>query len=342
MARESRFDKRSKREAQQGSSVVPILLILGLALGIPAVIGVLVLALIFGAAFFVTKKTRELGEQVVAEANDRQKELQEAARQRQQEEAARFKEQQDAAKQNALRIRQEQDKLIAEQEARVREQQEAFKKKFQKFPQFPPPDNPFEKKDVVVKPPPPTGVPGKKQYDLIALIDPSKDAVENRRWEIIDKELHCKDGSFVPRMEIPYRPPEEYDFIVTFSQPGLRNGISLIMPNPRGGSFFFHIGDGDGSNFGFAGKPANFDGQAQGLIRVNTAYTTTVQVRRDGVRALLNGKELSNLKTDFSNLTCDNWRQIRDTKLLAVACDDPTVFHYVQIVEITGAGQRTR
>lgn len=194
----------------------------------------------------------------------------------------------------------------------------------------------------VPQPPPPMGVPGKPMVDLIPLVDPAKDALEDRRWLVKNNVLRCDDGGFVPRLEIPYQPPEEYDFIVTFSQRDLRNGISLIMPKPQGGgSFFWYLGSGDGSEYGFASNP-NIAGQAPGLIQTNTAYTTTVQVRRGSVRALLHGKELINHPTNFADLTCDDWRRIRDTSLLALACDDPTVFHYVRVVEITGKGKRTR
>src|SRR5262249_12669609 len=158
--------------------------------------------------------------------------------------------------------------------------------------------------------------------------DPRKDALDGRRWAVVNKALHCNDGSFVPRIEIPYQPPEEYDFIVTFSQPGLRNGISLIMPNPRGGSFFWYLG-GNGAQYGFYANPSK-GGRTKGLIEANKAYTTTVQVRRDGVRGLLNDRELVQYKTDFRDLTCDDWRRIRNSNLLAVGCDDPTVFHHVR------------
>ena len=91
--------------------------------------------------------------------------------------------------------------------------------------------------------PPLRKIPGTNMSDLIGLLDPQKDTVDNRKWEIINKELVCKEGNFVPRIQIPYIPPAEYDFIVTFSQPGLRNGISMIMPNPNGGSFYFFLGN---------------------------------------------------------------------------------------------------
>jgi hypothetical protein len=181
---------------------------------------------------------------------------------------------------------------------------------------------------------------GKPVIDLIPLIDPVRDTVHGR-WAVAMNVLHCNDMHLVPRIQIPYRPPEEYDFIVTFSQSSLRNGISLIMPNPRGGAFFWAIGFGTGTEYCFHGDPDK-GGRIEGLIQPNKTYTTTVQVRRDGVTGLLDGKVLLRHKTDFRDLTCDEWREMRDTTILGVACDDPTVFHYVQVVEITGKGKKLR
>jgi len=209
----------------------------------------------------------------------------------------------------------------------------------------PPPGFPFADPglvpNAVAQPAPPVGVPGKKMVDLIGYLNPTRDAIDGRRWTIANNALHCPEGNFVPRIQIPYQPPEEYDFLVTFSQPGLRNGISLIMPNPNGGSFFWFLGSNGGTDYGFASNP-NKEGRVPGLIQPNTAYTTTVQVRRTGVKGLLDGKELLSHQTNFRDLTCDGWRTIPDTRLLAVACDDPTVFHHVRVVEITGRGKRIR
>lgn len=189
----------------------------------------------------------------------------------------------------------------------------------------------------------PAGTPGKIMIDLLPLIDPAKDKVHGNRWEVFNNELHCKGDTFVPRMEIPYRPPEEYDFIVVFSQPRLRNGISLIMPKPDGKeSFFWYLGSINGSACGFNAAPSNKEFKLPGLIRTNTAYTTKVEVRKNSVTGYLDGLVKVRHETDFRDLVCDSWRVIRDKRVLAVACDDPTVFHFIRLVEISGAGSRTR
>jgi hypothetical protein len=196
---------------------------------------------------------------------------------------------------------------------------------------------------MIPQPPAPPDVPGKTTVDLIPLVRPAQDAVDNRKWKVSGNVLLCDDDSFVPRLALPYQPPEEYDFVVTFSQPELRNGISLIMPNPKkpGESFFWAVGADEGAEYWLSYDPER-KGHALGLVKVNKAYTTVVQVRRDGLRCFLNGKELVHHRTNYSDLTCDGWRKIPDTRLLAVACDDPTVFHYVRVIEISGPGKKTR
>jgi hypothetical protein len=191
------------------------------------------------------------------------------------------------------------------------------------------------------QPPAPAGVAGKKMIDLIPLINPQLDSVHGR-WAVAKNVLHCNDAHFVPRIQIPYQPPREYDFIVVFSQPALRNGISMVMPNPaNGNSFFWFLGNDDGSGYGFQANP-DVGGQIPGLVKANTICTTTVQVRANSVEGFVNGKQLVNHPTNFADLTCDNWRELRDKSLLAVACDDPTVFHHVRLIEITGQGKKMR
>jgi len=190
------------------------------------------------------------------------------------------------------------------------------------------------------QPPPPPGVAGKTTIDLIPLIDPTRDTVFGK-WKIADNVLHCNDGGLVPRIQVPYQPPEEYDFTVTFSQPGLRNGISLVMPKPGGGSFFMAVGYRQGAGFRFSLKDFAAPDMSQ-PIEVKRCYTATAQIRKDRIRGILDGKVLVDHPTDFRDLGSDQWRHLRDASVLAVACDDPTVFHHVRVTEISGAGKKLR
>jgi hypothetical protein len=285
MGRRDRIRRDSSSNDSDASSIKLILLIVGLVIGVPALIGVVVLCVIFSMAYFAVKKTVEVGNELVQQANQHVEEV---------------------------RAKDQQARLEA-----------AAKKNF--VPNLPP----LQK------------IPGTNMSDLIALLDPVTDAVDFPKWEIVNNELVCKEGNFVPRIQIPYLPPAEYDFIATFSQPGLRNGISLIMPNPNGGSFFFLAGNEEGKSFGFSADP-NKERKFNPPLKVDVKYTVTVQVRRNSVKAILGNTELMTLKTDFRDLSIDNWRQIPDPRLLAVACDDRTTFHQVRVIEINGTGKRMR
>jgi len=186
--------------------------------------------------------------------------------------------------------------------------------------------------------------PNGQTYDLIPLIDPKLDRQHGDRWAVLASgELRCDDQHAVPRIHVPYKPPEEYDFTVVFSQPNLRNGISLIMPKPGGGQFFWAIGYGGGTEYGFGGVQRTA-GRIDGLIKTNTKYETTVQVRRGGVVGCINGRILASHQTNYNDLrnAHEDWRDMKDKTVLAVACDDPTTFHVIRITEVTGQGTRIR
>jgi hypothetical protein len=199
---------------------------------------------------------------------------------------------------------------------------------------------PVDMKPVAPQPNKPPAVAGApRTFDLIPIIDLKWDIVDGEgKWQRVGNELKCIDGNFVPRVQVPYIPPQEYDFVVTFSQPGLRNGISLIMPKPDGGMFYWAVGFNNGNGYGF---DADRGQDIANLIQVNTRYVTTVQVRQGSVKALLGGKVLLDNR-DPQNLKSDDWRRMKNDRLLGIACDDPCTFHRIQIVEVTGSGRPSR
>jgi hypothetical protein len=183
-----------------------------------------------------------------------------------------------------------------------------------------------------------------RRYTLIPLIDTNKDVLHGT-WRIDNNnQLRCESSHFVPRVQIPYRPPEEYDFVVTFSQPNLRNGINLIMPNKHGGSFFWTVSSENGTAYCLSINGSNNQTKlpASCVIQPNTVHTTVVQVRRDGVKGYLDGVLIRQHLTDFSDLKVDGWRETKEKSVLAIGCDEPTVFHAIHVIEITGTGGRTR
>jgi predicted Ser/Thr protein kinase len=204
---------------------------------------------------------------------------------------------------------------------------------------------------VVVTVPPAAYHPAwARAVNLIPLIDLDKDGFKGD-WKI-------EHGAFVtsgtcPKgirghalLEIPYQPPAEYDFRVVFTPLSGNTDVSQVLTR-NGRSCGLFIGALFNKAIGFSlvndehvnsrQNPScvNFDG-----LRNNQKYISVVSVRNDGVKAYLNGKLVTQLRTPPDVVSPYPYCRLRDDSLLGVGAYLRTVaFHGMEVLEITGKGR---
>jgi hypothetical protein len=175
--------------------------------------------------------------------------------------------------------------------------------------------------------------------NLLAKVDPDKNAVAGK-WTI-QKGALVSAGEGEERMELPYEPPEEYDFQVTFTKKGSNcviqnltgNGRSIIWVMGANGNYTFHYlkGAGIGSNRTTVKKAG---------IKDDRRYTSLIKVRKDGAEAYLDGKLITKWETDFADAEPAGFWALRNRKCLGVSAGQSAVtFHAIEVREISGAGK---
>jgi hypothetical protein len=185
--------------------------------------------------------------------------------------------------------------------------------------------------------------PGTGFINLLPLIDPKQDSVAGK-WEITANGI-ASSGIGEERIEIPYQPPAEYDFKIGFTKLSGNNIIIQILSEKAlpfiwlmstGGDYTFHYvkGYGTGQNKTAVHGPG---------IAANTRHISIVKVRKNGVEAFLDGRPLSKWRTDFTDVSVEPFWLLRDNSLIGLATGDAkTVFHAVEVKEITDKGKFTR
>jgi hypothetical protein len=124
------------------------------------------------------------------------------------------------------------------------------------------------------------------------------------------------------RLEIPWRPPQEYDLRVTFVRREGTDEVAVVIPW-NGTSFLWTSPRG---------------------LENGTPHVATFRVRRDGLASILTGKQVNSLTTLAAPppLPDPKWA-LRDPQVAGLGGTDAVVeFQSVQVLEVTGKGTRTR
>ncbi|HLX62412.1 MAG TPA: sigma-70 family RNA polymerase sigma factor [Planctomycetota bacterium] len=181
-----------------------------------------------------------------------------------------------------------------------------------------------------------------KAVDLMPLIDPERDAVSGTWVRNNDGALVSDKGSLA-RLEIPYKPPEEYDYKMVFTRNTGWDTIAQCFGQNRSSLFWGMAMWGNELNM-FRCVSA-FDGTnpttvwAKDFIENGRRYESIVQVRKQGYAAFIDGKLISFWERGYKGShSSKEWRLPTPGALGIGSSNSQTTFHSLQVLEITGTG----
>jgi hypothetical protein len=167
--------------------------------------------------------------------------------------------------------------------------------------------------------PPPSEIMWAEAPQLLKLVDPAKDAAAGV-WRA-EKEGLVSAASSRARVEIPWRPPEEYDLKVTFVRRQGSEEVAILLP--WNGTVLVWV--------------------APRGLENGTVHTALFRVRKDGLASNLTAKRVNSLTSYAAPPPADAQWALRNPGLLGLGCDEGVVeFQSVQAIEISGKGTRTR
>ncbi|HEY3319625.1 MAG TPA: hypothetical protein VGP72_04025 [Planctomycetota bacterium] len=186
----------------------------------------------------------------------------------------------------------------------------------------------------------------KQAVDLMPLIDPSKDSIYGT-WKLEGGELKAT-GDNAMRIEIAYEPPEEYDFLMTFTRLTGFEDVNQFLAKD-GHAFFWSMAPGKNCCCGFdtyrntdaERNPSSF--KSSPALDNNRKYTSLVQVRKHTVRGFLDGKLICEMLVNYKDFGIREAWKMRRNNALGVGCyKSHTTFHSLLLREVTGKGKSLR
>lgn len=177
-------------------------------------------------------------------------------------------------------------------------------------------------------------MPWQPWVSLMPGIDAERHAVVGQ-WQKSPAGLRCAAQAGA-RIALPSRVEGEYDFRVRFTRNGGAHSVALIFP-VAGRQAVFDI-DGWGQHLAgiqqIRGRDmrAYRDDVASVTLLNGRPYTAVVEVRKNEVRAYLDGKLLHSHRTTGADLSLPDLWKLPDTQSLGLgAWDATTTFHSIEI-----------
>lgn len=183
-----------------------------------------------------------------------------------------------------------------------------------------------------------TPSPASRRMDLLPLIDVKKNAIAGN-WQIKNRELSSDAAPFA-RIEIPYTPPDEYDFQITFTRQSGRNDVNMILAHGYRSFMWMMCGMNNNSwaldMVGGARAGINATSVRLPPIENGRKYTALIQVRKNYVAAYMDGKPVGAWSTNYQDLQImSDWKLRSDNTLGVGSYMSPTTFHSIEITPVT-------
>ena len=184
--------------------------------------------------------------------------------------------------------------------------------------------------------------PAHRVVNLLRMVDPDRDTVSGT-WKLLTGEFAPRlssGGSDHARLNIRYQPPEEYDFRVDFTRTAGDNCMAQMFTDDKPCALILFGWKGTVSGFQQI-KNQQADHNSTGVRGLATSngqrHTSIVKVRKSSIEAWLDGNLITRYDTNGSDLSAKDWKI--DAPMGVGTQLSPTIFHTIELTEITGQGK---
>jgi hypothetical protein len=178
--------------------------------------------------------------------------------------------------------------------------------------------------------------------DLLSLIDPAKDGAAGP-WTRGAEGVMCGNSAYAC-LQIPYAVPEEYDLTVTFMRVEDNGAVAVLLAAGKR-AFEFVLDVKGAARFEQVNGKLVKDNPTVVPVAVSNGrrYTLTLEVRKAGVRAILDGKVLTQWEGNWKELSRNSDWKLGNNALCGIGANGAkVVFQAIEMREVTGKGKGTR